>query len=96
MKHPLESRSIFESLGELWEERPTIALAAVFRAAAGILFACMALAGLVQWWSYLQSTAHAAQPLTGENFDITAKCLVGLVGVVLVDISMSLSALRRK
>jgi len=96
MKHPLESRSLFESLGDLWEERPGITFAAVFRVAVGILFACMMLVGIVHWWNYLQATSHPALPLTGEDFDITAKCLIGLVGVVLVDISISLAAIRRK
>jgi hypothetical protein len=66
-----------------------------------IVFAWMMVVGLTDW-PYLDRYSHTpfsdnflATPLNVDNFEAIVKCLTGLIGMILTDISMSLAVIRR-
>jgi hypothetical protein len=69
-------------------------IASILRMIALIVFAWMFTLGMSQWPT-LGHMEFQETPLTAESFEAITKCLTGLIGMILTDISISLARTRQ-
>jgi hypothetical protein len=88
-----ENAALDKVVGDL--EKTKARLVFVARWVAMLTFALMFLWGFCWWPGDTHISARGKEPLCCDDFEAIAKCLTGLVGMVLVDISMSLATIKR-